>query len=111
MTNTTTKGNYAEQAVSEELVRQGFSIVALNWKIKIAEIDIVCQKGDKMYFVEVKSRGSDRAGDGFDYITTQKLRHMTRAAEAWVQMYDWEGDYELLAASVVDGNIDIREIA
>lgn len=115
MKNTTRIGNRAEQAVSEELSRQGYKIIELNWKTAYAEIDIVARKDTTMYFVEVKYRGSTQAGDGFDYITPRKLQHMSRAAELWVQQHDYPGSYQLLAAAVLgrsDGYLlDIRELA
>ncbi len=114
MKNTTSTGNRAEQAVAEALVRQGYQILMLNWKTRFAEIDIVAQKGTTLYCIEVKYRQNTAAGDGFDYITPQKLRHMQRAAEAWVMDYDWRGEYTLLAASAVgpldDPAVDIREV-
>ncbi len=110
--NTTSTGNQAEQSVAGEFVHRGYEIVAMNWKTKIAEIDIVAKKGKTIYFVEVKYRRTDSTGDGFDYITAKKLHHMQRAAELWVTENDWQGSYELMAASVVGENkIDIRQIA
>ena len=110
---TTQLGDRGEQAVSEELVRLGYEIVDRNWKTKWCEIDIVAQKNNTTYFIEVKYRRSDTQGDGFDYITDQKLHHMQRAAELWVTTYTWHGPYELLGASVIGEllEIDIREIA
>ncbi|MDB5182865.1 MAG: rnhB [Candidatus Saccharibacteria bacterium] len=110
---TTKIGNKGEQTATEALIRQGYKIVDRNWKTKWAEVDIVAKKDGIMYFVEVKFRGSSRQGDGLDYITDQKLHHMMRAAELWVNMYEWAGEYQLLAAAV-DGSLgetDIREIA
>ncbi len=37
------------------LVKHGFKIVARNYRKKYGEIDIVAQKGEKMYFIEVKA--------------------------------------------------------
>lgn len=112
--NTTQAGNQAEQAVAEELSRQGYEIIELNWKTPYAEIDIVASKQKTIYFVEVKYRGSKSAGDGFDYITLKKLQHMQRAAEAWVLTNSWNGPYELLGAAVLplnnDYEIEIIEI-
>lgn len=114
MRSTTDIGNQAEQAVAEELVRQGYEIIGLNWKTPYAEIDIVAEKDKTMYFVEVKYRRTDSAGDGFDYITLTKLKHMQRAAEAWVGLHNWSGPYELRAAAVVGSSgsyeIDVRDV-
>ena len=109
---TTDIGNTGEQLASEELVRLGYEILERNWKTKWSEIDIVARKNEVVYFIEVKYRASSRQGDGFDYITDQKLTHMTRAAELWVSVHNWNGGYELLGASVdgASNNVEIREI-
>lgn len=112
MKDTTNIGNRAEEAVAEQLVRDGYQILDRNWKTSFAEIDIVAQKGGALYFVEVKYRKTLSAGDGFDYITVQKLRHMRRAAEAFVVQTGWRGEYLLLAASAIGGmdRLDIQII-
>ena len=110
---TTAIGNRGEQTATEQLVRDGYRILSRNWKTKFCEIDIIAIKDNVVYFVEVKFRRTNRQGDGFDYITPQKLRHMYRAAELWVVMHGWHGEYALLAASVSGANdsIEILEIA
>lgn len=114
MSNTTETGNRAEQAVADYLTGQGYEILELNWKTKYAEIDVVAQKDKTLYFVEVKYRRTLVAGDGFDYITKAKLRHMRRAAESYVLSSGWMGEYILMAASVTgapDGlDIEIIEV-
>lgn len=109
---TTQIGNRGEQMTAEELSRMGYEIIELNWKTKWAEIDIVAKKNDIVSFVEVKFRKNTHQGDGFDYITDKKLFHMQRAAELWVSVNNWSGEYVLLAASVSGkGNdVDIREV-
>lgn len=94
-------GNLAENAVARELARKGHEILDQNWKIKFAEIDLVSRLDKTLYFTEVKYRKTTSAGDGFDYITSTKLHHMHRAAEAYVLSANWTGEYLLQAASVV----------
>ncbi len=98
---------------AEALIRLGYEVLEQNWKTKWAEIDIVARQNGNMYFIEVKYRATLRQGDGFDYITDQKLMHMQRAAELWVSIHNWDGEYQLLGASVVGetNDVDIREIA
>lgn len=98
--HTTKLGNIGEQFACEELVRRGYEILDRNWKNKISEIDIVARKDDVVHFIEVKYRGTGEQGDGLDYITPLKLRHMARAAEIWVLSNDWSGEYCLKAAMV-----------
>jgi putative endonuclease len=99
--STTKTGNLAEATVTRELANQSYKIIGQNWKTKIAEIDVIAEKDNKLYFVEVKYRKTAAAGDGFDYITRAKLHHMQRAAEAYVLFKGWPGEYILMAASVI----------
>lgn len=90
----------AEAAVADLLEQQGFEIIDRNWKTKLCEIDIITQRQKVIYFMEVKYRGSDFQGGGFEYITAQKLHKMDFAARVWRQTYKWDGDYRLMAAAV-----------
>lgn len=110
--NTTDVGSHGEQLVAEELTRLGYEVLERNWKTKWAEIDIVARHQGIMYFIEVKYRATENQGDGFDYITSKKLQHMTRASELWVNIHNWTGEYQLLGVSVTGSSnkIDIREI-
>ena len=108
---TTVIGSKGEQIATEELIRLGYRIIDRNWKTKLCEIDIIAMREGVLYFVEVKYRGTSQQGDGFDYITDAKLKHMYRAAELWVLRHRWAGEYILLAASVSGaGETEILEI-
>jgi Holliday junction resolvase-like predicted endonuclease len=90
----------AETAVAELLEQVGFEVIDRNWKTRICEIDLVAKKDGVVYFIEVKYRVSEAQGDGFEYITQQKLHKMNFSAEIWRQHYNWSGDYRLMAAAV-----------
>ncbi len=109
---TTIRGKQAESAVAEQLLRDGYDILAQNWKTKVCEIDVIARKDKVIYFVEVKYRAQAGQGDGLAYITPQKLNKLHFAARIWTQHNNWDGDYSLLAASVTtDGlNYIIEEI-
>lgn len=81
-----------------------------NWKTKVCEIDIVTKAAGVLYFVEVKYRRQPAQGDGFEYITEQKLKRMTFAAELWLQRHGRTGDYRLMAASVTGPDCEVIEI-
>lgn len=93
-------GRRAEAVAADYLKRQGCAIVAQNWRTKFCEIDVIAQRGDVVYFCEVKYRKTDRHGAGLDYITPKKLGQMKLAAEAWVHFMRWTGRYELCAIEV-----------
>src|SRR5688500_13259101 len=77
-------GHRAEKTAAEYLTYKGFTVRELNWKTRYCEIDIVAEKNNALYLVEVKSRTNNKQGIGLDYITPKKLRQMQFAAEMWV---------------------------
>ena len=106
MTNYQT-GHDAEKDVAKFLEEHGYKIHDINWKTKLCEIDIVAEKDQVIWFVEVKSRTNNSHGFGYEYVTPQKLRQMQFAAEMWVQHSQWNGDYNLAVASVDQGSISL----
>lgn len=76
-------GDQAETTATSYLESLGHIILDRNWRTKFCEIDIVSQKGDTIYFVEVKHRKNDKAGDGLAMITKKKLSQMQFAAKLY----------------------------
>ncbi len=97
---TVTRGHQAENAVAQELKKQGYKVLSQNWKTPRCEIDIVAQKDKIIYFVEVKFRSSTAQGSGIEYVGPQKLKRLNFAAQVWTLANNYNGDYRLLAASV-----------
>ncbi|MDB5160800.1 MAG: Ribonuclease [Candidatus Saccharibacteria bacterium] len=103
--NTTGIGKEAEDAAAAHLTKQGYEILARNWRRRVCEIDIVAKKNKVVYFVEVKYRTSEAQGSGLEYITPQKTRQLKFAAQQWIAESEWEGDYRILAASVASDRL------
>lgn len=103
-------GNEAEGRVAEFLNGKGYRVVNQNWRNRWCEIDIVASKNKVIYFIEVKYRKNDFYGDGLDAITNVKLKQMQFAAEHWILVNKWDGDYRMMAASVSNNSIEMIEI-
>ena len=76
-------GDSGEDVAMNYLVRAGHKILDRNWKTKFCEIDIISQKGDTIYFTEVKYRKTSQQGGGIAAITPKKLRQMKFAVELY----------------------------
>lgn len=96
----TETGRRAEAAVADYLAKQGYRILARNWRTRFCEIDIVAERKGVICFVEVKYRTTDKQGGGLEYITAKKLKQMDFAAQSWCNEKDWAGDWRLVAAAV-----------
>ncbi len=102
-------GRNAEEAAAKYLKQQGYKVIEQNWRTRWCEIDIVAQKGETIYFVEVKYRVSDKQGSGLDYITPAKQKQMAFAAEFWVSEHEWTRDYALAAIEVTGNAYSISQ--
>jgi len=103
-------GRRAEAASAAFLEVHGYQIVAQNWRTRWCEIDIVAKRRRTLYFCEVKYRRGAWQGSGLDYITPKKLQQMRFAAESWVHMHAWRGDYQLLAIELSGPSFEITAL-
>lgn len=74
-------GLLGEDVACKFLMKQGYSILERNYTRKWGEIDIIAQKGEKRYFVEVKSTQVDSI-DSVTHVTNRPEENM----HAWKMM-------------------------
>lgn len=69
-------------AVARRLQQMGYLILARNYRAwQLGELDIVAQKNDVIFFVEIKARSnSDQWGGPAAAITARKLGNMRKSA-------------------------------
>lgn len=78
-------GKRAEDVVAARLERCGYKIVSRNYRTKIGEIDIIAEKDEVLYLVEVRSVGSSLFVSPAESITPVKLSRIARSGEIYVQ--------------------------
>lgn len=93
-------GRKGEQWACGWLVRQGFKVVARNWRSQRLEIDIVALRAGRLHFVEVKLRSSQRYGFPEQNITAHKLRTLRSAAEAYLRQHEDHTDFQIDVLSI-----------
>ena len=82
--NTRNTGNVGEALAIKYLKDQGFTIIETNFRIKLGEVDIIALKDDRVHFVEVKYRNSDRFGLGREAVTWTKQQTIRKVALAYL---------------------------
>ncbi|HVW99666.1 MAG TPA: YraN family protein [Candidatus Babeliaceae bacterium] len=80
-------GAQGEHYVAQFLEKQGFTIVALNYRQRYGEIDIVATKGDLLAFVEVKAR-SQILFSLSEVVTVTKQRKIIKTALQFIRQYE-----------------------
>lgn len=74
-----------ESAAAEYLKAHGYLILAQNYRFRRGEIDLIVQQGDRIVFVEVKTRRSLKFGLPQYAVTLKKQRQISKIALAYLQ--------------------------
>jgi putative endonuclease len=87
------KGQRSEQTAAEFLQREGYRILARNYRHRSGEIDIIAEEKGVICFVEVRSSRSSVCGDPLETVNLRKQRRIARTAGGYLGQYDL-GDRE-----------------
>jgi len=103
-----TIGSIGEDIAVRFLVKHGYDVLERNYLKRFGEIDVICWKGGKTHFVEVKtvsretvSRETHDEYRAEDNIHASKLKRVGRTIEAYLAEKDIEEDWEFHAAIVI----------
>ena len=77
-------GQWGEEQVAEKLRRDGWTIVARNFRCRMGELDLVAENKTFLAFVEVKLRKDDRFGAACEAVTLAKQRKLRAAAQYYL---------------------------
>ena len=85
MSNKKILGTIGEDAAAKFLESNGYEIVARNFRIRSAEIDIIARRENVIVFVEVKARSSIRHGLPVEAVNFRKQKKIIEAAAVFLQ--------------------------
>ena len=77
-------GRKGEDVAASWLVRQGFSIIARNWRYGRYEVDLIAGREGVLHFIEVKTRRSLVYGNPEESVSRKKIEHMMQGAAGWL---------------------------
>lgn len=73
-------GLIGEELAVRELSARGYAIVERRYRTRHGDIDIVCEEGEVLVFVEVRARATDELGSAAESVTVRKKRKVTAMA-------------------------------
>ncbi|MDI7864580.1 YraN family protein [Rhizobiaceae bacterium n13] len=76
------RGRVSEYLAALCLLVKGYRIVALRYRTRLGEIDIIVRKGDLIVFVEVKARREE--GQAVDAVGFAAQRRIRAASDQWL---------------------------
>lgn len=78
-------GNAGENFAANYLENLGYKIIAKNFRVRSAEIDIVAETDDVIVFVEVKTRSNTNHGLPVEAVNFRKQQKIIEAASVFLQ--------------------------
>lgn len=97
-------GQEGEKLASEYLRQKGLKIIEKNWRGRWGEIDLIAREGQKIFFIEVKTRHSQNFGQGLDAVDSRKQAKIAKTALLYLQTHP--KDYEDIRLAVLSIDYD-----
>jgi putative endonuclease len=98
-------GDFGEQVATAHLMRQGYALVARQWRCAAGEIDLLMRDGATLVFVEVRTRRGDRAGAAEESVGRSKQAKLSALAYTYLEERGTPAD-QLWRIDVVAVDID-----
>lgn len=84
-------GRLGETAAAEHYRRDGYTLIAQNYKSRFGELDLVLEKGGGVVIAEVKARGENAIALPREWVTAAKQQKIILATQRFLQakgLYD-----------------------
>ena len=83
-------GRFGEATAADHLRKKGYTVLGLNYRTRLGEIDVIASKGKYLAFVEVKLRRDDSFAEAREFVTAAKQKRLIAAAEQWLAQNETE---------------------
>ncbi len=106
-------GGKGEAAAGAFLSRQGFRILDRNYRTRFGEIDLFCQDGSGIVFVEVKTKQSGEFAPPLASVTERKRAKLRQLAEEYLishRLEAVEARFDVLSIVIGPGAPEIEHI-
>ncbi|MBR6115591.1 MAG: YraN family protein [Oscillospiraceae bacterium] len=85
MRDTKLLGRFGEAAAADYLRKKGYTLLGLNYRTRLGEIDLIASKGRYLVFAEVKLRRDGAFAEAREFVTPAKQKRIIAAAQEWMQ--------------------------
>jgi putative endonuclease len=81
------RGKKAEEMAAAFLRLKGYRVLEKNFRIPQGEIDLIVRKGERLVFVEVKSRRGQAQGAPLEAVSPRKVKRLSAAAALYLAQH------------------------
>jgi len=108
----TATGHSGEDEACNYITGLGYQIIKRRFHYgRVGEIDIVAKDGDRLVFIEVKTRTQHSRGKPEDFVDVRKQRQLKRVAEGYYyinKLTDQPCRFDVIAVDLTKGEPEIR---
>ena len=107
-----TLGKEGEDFAVSFCKKKGYRVLEKNYKTVFGEIDIVARDGDKIVFIEVKTRADDTFGYPFEAVNARKREKIKKVALCFMKKFKQEvpARFDVLSIIFEDGRKRVEHI-
>ena len=92
MSSTRDLGDFGERVAAAHLEAKGYAILARNFRVREAELDLVARDANTLVFVEVRTRKGGGEGMAALSVNDAKARKIVIAAEWYIERHPEHSD-------------------
>ncbi|MBQ4565385.1 MAG: YraN family protein [Oscillospiraceae bacterium] len=81
-------GHWGETLAAQYLRKKGYQLVAVNYRCRMGEIDLIVQKKEYLVFVEVKLRKDASFAEALEFVDKKKQNRIKTAAKLYLKQND-----------------------
>lgn len=106
-------GRRGERRAAWFYMLRGWRVVARNVRFRDGEIDLVVRRGKTLAFVEVKTRKSLAAGEGFESVDSRKQLKIISLGDEYLARWPHRGEvrYDILSLFWTGWRFTVRHFA
>lgn len=96
-------GRFGEEVAGSYLMEKGYRVVERNWKYKKGELDLICTRGKKIIFVEVKTRSRQGQVQALESLGYQQKLNLLRTANHYLckqGLWDKECRFDFVCVTI-----------
>jgi putative endonuclease len=86
--NTRQQGRWGEALALDLFLRKGYKAVAMGFRTRYGEIDVLVQNEEYIVFAEVKVRKNDKFAEAREFVDWNKQERLRKTALLWLTQND-----------------------
>jgi putative endonuclease len=94
-------GRLGEDLAKKYLIQKGYRFITANYKIPQGEVDLIFEKNEIIYFIEVKTRTNQNFGFPEEAVDEKKLERMSQAIWHFLDLYQIKLEWQIDVVSVI----------